>query len=450
MSSGLAALTGPLLTNARTHADPAMIALAGALRSLAAAERSVTDAAAALAEAQEAFALLTDEQLAERIYVSFYLALADLRLERGDDAFAHANRGIDVARMTGQAVTVTPWAAIASQALVLKGQVGAAARLAHSAIDTARLLADDWRAVWALEADSLAAFWAGDTSRALGSARDMEARSARAHPFLFGRAMVQLAAAEYAGGDPGSAGARLSTLDNEPTRPLLDRHAAHGWELLIRSQLALGETDRAHDTALRASRRAESAGLAQQLATILCARGAVLLARGDLDAIDRTLSEALALAEAAGNPLLGARARALAGIALIAHGKPTPAIAELERAEETLLACGAVREADAAGRELRRLGRRARPRTRHANQRSTVAGLSPREHEVAAQVASGKTNREIAAVLFLSEKTVGNHLARIFDKLGVHSRAALAALIGREAGERALEPGGDPPAPPAR
>jgi hypothetical protein len=44
----------------------------------------------------------------------------------------------------------------------------------------------------------------------------------------------------------------------------------------------------------------------------------------------------------------------------------------------------------------------------------------------------------VAAVLFLSEKTVGNHLARIFDKLGRHSRAALAALIGREAGARAV------------
>ena len=51
-----------------------------------------------------AFDALSDEQLAERIYVSFYLGLAELRLERADDAFAHANRGLDVARMTGQGV----------------------------------------------------------------------------------------------------------------------------------------------------------------------------------------------------------------------------------------------------------------------------------------------------------------------------------------------------------
>jgi len=129
---------------------------------------------------------------------------------------------------------------------------------------------------------------------------------------------------------------------------------------------------------------------------------------------------------------------------------PGPGIAELERAEETLFACGAVREADAASRELRRLGRRARRRTRRPAERSSLAVLSPREHEVAAQVASGKTNREIAAVLFLSEKTVGSHLARIFGKLGVHSRAALTALIGQAAGERAVRPHEDTPAPPAR
>jgi DNA-binding CsgD family transcriptional regulator len=448
--AGLAEQAGPLLADARKHTDLAMITLAGALSSLAAAERNVPAAAAELAEARSAFDALTDEQLAERIYVSFYLGLADLRLERAEDAFAHANRGIDVARMTGQGVTITPWPAIASQALVMTGQITEAARLAHRAIDTARLLADDWRAVWALEADSLAAFWAGDSDRALASARDMAACSERAHPFLSGRAMVQLAAAEYADGDPGSASVRLSMLDNEATRPLLDHHAAHGWELLIRSQLALGETDRARDTVARASRRAESAGLAQQRATILCAHAVVHLARGELNALDRILSEAVSLADAAGNPLLSARAHALTGIALVARDKPAAGIAELERAEETLFACGAAREADAAARELRRLGRRARRRVPRHDEHPSFAALSPREHEVAAQVASGKTNREIAAVLFLSEKTVGSHLARIFDKLGVHSRAALAALVSREAGEPQMGSREDAPAPRGR
>jgi DNA-binding CsgD family transcriptional regulator len=47
-------------------------------------------------------------------------------------------------------------------------------------------------------------------------------------------------------------------------------------------------------------------------------------------------------------------------------------------------------------------------------------------------VATGKRNREVAAALFLSEKTVESHLARIYDKLGVRSRAALATILAAD------------------
>jgi DNA-binding CsgD family transcriptional regulator len=59
------------------------------------------------------------------------------------------------------------------------------------------------------------------------------------------------------------------------------------------------------------------------------------------------------------------------------------------------------------------------------------AGLTGRELEVARLVMTGKTNREIAAELFLSEKTVETHLSHAFAKLGVSSRAALAGVLAR-------------------
>jgi DNA-binding NarL/FixJ family response regulator len=58
-----------------------------------------------------------------------------------------------------------------------------------------------------------------------------------------------------------------------------------------------------------------------------------------------------------------------------------------------------------------------------------VAALSPREREVAGLVADGRTNREIAARLFLSEKTIETVLSRVFRKLGVRSRVEVAARI---------------------
>jgi DNA-binding CsgD family transcriptional regulator/tetratricopeptide (TPR) repeat protein len=59
--------------------------------------------------------------------------------------------------------------------------------------------------------------------------------------------------------------------------------------------------------------------------------------------------------------------------------------------------------------------------------RPRVAELSGREREVAVLISRGRTNREIAELLVLSERTVGNHIERIFNKLGLHSRTQLVA-----------------------
>lgn len=56
------------------------------------------------------------------------------------------------------------------------------------------------------------------------------------------------------------------------------------------------------------------------------------------------------------------------------------------------------------------------------------AALTPRETEVLAWVARGKTNRDIAEILGMSHRTVNKHLEHIFEKLGVETRAAAAAL----------------------
>ena len=58
-----------------------------------------------------------------------------------------------------------------------------------------------------------------------------------------------------------------------------------------------------------------------------------------------------------------------------------------------------------------------------------MGALSAREHEVAGLVAEGRTNREIAGRLFLSEKTIETVLSRVFRKLGVRSRVEVAALV---------------------
>jgi DNA-binding CsgD family transcriptional regulator len=76
----------------------------------------------------------------------------------------------------------------------------------------------------------------------------------------------------------------------------------------------------------------------------------------------------------------------------------------------------------------------------HARRRSaaTTQALTPQEHVVARAVAHGATNKEVAATLFLSPKTVESHLSRIYSKLGVRSRTELARQIVSEANTMAV------------
>ena len=66
--------------------------------------------------------------------------------------------------------------------------------------------------------------------------------------------------------------------------------------------------------------------------------------------------------------------------------------------------------------------------------RLATASLTPRETEVLSWIAKGKTNRDVGEILGMSPRTVNKHLEHVFEKLGVETRAAAAALASRELG----------------
>jgi DNA-binding CsgD family transcriptional regulator len=123
-------------------------------------------------------------------------------------------------------------------------------------------------------------------------------------------------------------------------------------------------------------------------------------------------------------PFQRARTELLYGEWLRRERRRTEARAHLRAALELFHKVGAAPWADRAGAELRATGETARKRDQ-----SAVAQLTPQELQVAGLVAEGLTNKEIAAQLFLSPRTVDYHLRKVFTKLGIASRTELARQV---------------------
>lgn len=116
-----------------------------------------------------------------------------------------------------------------------------------------------------------------------------------------------------------------------------------------------------------------------------------------------------------------AKARVELGVTLLRAGQKNAGKAELEAGLEIAEDCGARGTAEAAAAELEVAGA--------APKRLAFDELTASERRVAEYAADGRTNREIAEELFVTPKTVENHLTRVYSKLGVGSRRELASAL---------------------
>jgi DNA-binding NarL/FixJ family response regulator len=103
----------------------------------------------------------------------------------------------------------------------------------------------------------------------------------------------------------------------------------------------------------------------------------------------------------------------------------------MRRALGMLHGLGAQPAAAAVARQLRSLGARGLPRGPRPTTAANPASLTSREVEVLKLLAAGLANREIAARLVLSDRTVDHHVSGILHKLGVHNRAEARATALR-------------------
>jgi len=252
----------------------------------------------------------------------------------------------------------------------------------------------------------------GEVRRRMGNLAGAEQAFARAHGLGFepqpGLALLRLA--------QGKAEAALAAL-----RLALGGEAGNRLQrarlLSAQVEVALAADDL--DTTRAAS--GELATIARDFGTpaleaeAAVADGALRLAEGDLPGALVRLRNACLTWQELRLPYEAARARLRYGVAVRQAGNEDDARLELRAALAAFQRLGAAGD---AARAAELLGGRPRlPR-----------GLTPREAEVLRLVATGKTNRDIAAELVLSEHTVARHLQNIFAKLDVSSRAAATAF----------------------
>jgi DNA-binding CsgD family transcriptional regulator len=185
---------------------------------------------------------------------------------------------------------------------------------------------------------------------------------------------------------------------------------------LVEAAMHTGRTDqaRAH---VAAAQQASIARISPR--TALITAGAAALAAPDHEA-GPLFETALSLPEADRWPFEQARIHLAYGEWLRRARDTGRARLHLRAAIETLDRLGARPWAQRARNELRATGIATTPRTD-----ARAAALTAQERQIAALAATGLTNKQIGQQLFLSHRTVGAHLHRLFPKLGITSRAAL-------------------------
>jgi DNA-binding CsgD family transcriptional regulator/tetratricopeptide (TPR) repeat protein len=425
------------LATARALGDRSLVAAAAA--ALALAESSAGRIAAARehrAEALELVERMPDAELASRLETLYYLGWAENYLEHYDEAIAHAERGVAIARGIGEGRLLVPLMLLRGYPLEMQGRLREAVEICEAAVEVARLATNPHYLFWALFEVGWARYFSGDLDEAVAACEE----SARVGGRLSGGTMPSagggpgwaLAVARFERGEVEPALALMHEIGGENVESWIPPERCFNFENLALAELARGGFEAAEDCASRAEAEAKALGLSLSGALALRTRAAVLLAGGDAAGAVAAAAGSLAAGEAIGAGLQVAFSRSLLGQALAAAGDRTRAISELREAERALDACGSVRMRDQARRELRKLGARAEVRGPATAEDSGLASLTTREREIADLITDRLTNGEIAERLFLSKKTIESHTRNLFMKLGASSRVEVARMIDRE------------------
>jgi DNA-binding NarL/FixJ family response regulator len=320
----------------------------------------------------------------------YYLADAELRLGLWDDALRHGELAVSLADEAGLGWTAAIAHASAAAPLAMRG-----------ALDAASVHVDAARAAAARLADPAATLWSAVAAARLRIAR----------------------------GDAGAVD-ELEPLWHLRHAPGLDQLGIQPWLSVFVDALLLGDRRDVLEEALaELERRVADDPQTGPLAVAGRARAALLSADGAhrraVDVLTETMA-AIAASPLAPEPFEQGLLELSLGMALRRAGRRRVAVDHLRDADKALGALEARPWLDRCERELAAWGL-----ARTDAGRALRTRLTPQELAVAHLVARGMTNREVAAELIVSVKTVEYHLGNVYPKLGVRSRGGLAAALDR-------------------
>lgn len=306
----------------------------------------------------------------------------------------------------------------------MTGHMGRAQALADEALDLAGQTEQDTYLNMALCAQAHVRAYAGDLAGARATIGQLLSRL-DAHPdvVLEGMARIVLGLVALTAGELAEADRELSRsaeiaalLHNR--EPASDRSQADHAEAVI----GLGCLDRAESLVQQLETRAAALPRPWILAVSARCRGLLNAARGDLDAAFADYQRALVSHDTLDMPSELGRTLLALGRLHRRRNERQRAQQHLARAVTVLRSSGTLGWARVAENELTRAGGR----------RGSPGRLTPTERQIAGLAGSGLRNHEIAARLFLSQKTVEANLSRAYRKLGIRSRTELSRHLAAE------------------
>ncbi|WP_328486168.1 helix-turn-helix transcriptional regulator [Streptomyces zaomyceticus] len=416
------------LDEARRRRDEAGTAEALTLAALGEAYEGET--ATARVHATGAAALtdsFTDGELADHAESLVRLGWTEVFLEEYGSAERHATRGIAMARRAGRPFALSQLLLCSAYVHFLTGRVGTALGLAEESLDVARTLggaellgfSGALRAAVLLHARPL-----GDPE-ALAASEEAVATLGTAEGWWATQARGLLGFVVPLGRDPHRVREVLVRAGGDRDLSRLQPSLRPQYlELLTGAALAVGDRTEAERVARRALAEAEPLGLPVQRSAALRAWGQVLAQRGESAAAARAFTDAARESARSGATLREAQSLLLAAPMTRALGDASRAAAQWRRGRRLAVEGGARLLVDVADRT--------RPAPPDGVPGGRLAVLTPREREISVLVAEGLTNQAVADRLCLSPRTVESHVARVYRKTGVETRAALASLVVRD------------------